>query len=156
MSTRNVLQTTFDDFAKSAGFSKKSGTWCRRQQDTIAVIELQKSQYGARYFVNVALWFLDLGDVQCPKEQACHLRTRLECLVPDEEEQLKKLLNLDDGSIAEGDRRAALLEILRERLLCFLDICSTLDGIRSLEDRGLLREFLITGPAQRVLEPSAP
>ncbi len=150
MTVRNVLHTTFDGFAKSAGFTKKSGTWCRRQREVIAVMELQKSQYGAQYFVNVALWLLELGQAQCPKEQTCHLRSRLGSLLPEEEEHLSALLDLD-VSMNDENRREALLEILKLRLLPSLEICSTLDGIRSLETTGLLSGFLITGPAQGVL-----
>lgn len=152
MSVRNVLQTAFDEFAGATGFTKKSGTWCRRRNEVIGVIELQKSQYGAQYFVNVALWLLALGEAQCPKEHVCHLRSRLSALLPDEEDRLAALLSLD-VPMDEDDRRIAFLEVLNVHLLPLLDTCSTLDGIRSLESSGPLESFLITGPAQRVLVP---
>lgn len=114
MSARNVLQTAFDEFAKSAGFTKESGTWCRRQPDVIGVIELQKSQYGAQYFANVALWLLD-----------------------------------------DDDRREALLALLTLRLLPLLEICSTLDGIRSSTRPNYGVNFSLTGSAQNVLKPVA-
>lgn len=156
MSQRNVLQTTFDEFAKEAGFTKRSGAWCRHQHESVAVIELQKSQYGPQYFVNVALWLLELGDVQCPKEHACHLRTRLTRLLPERKDELNALLDLDDASMTESHRRESLEQLLRDRLLPLLDTCSTLDGIRSLKSTGVLGAFLTTGPAQQVLEPTAP
>ena len=34
-----------------AGFTKKSGSWYRRGEETIAVLNLQKSQYGPSYYV---------------------------------------------------------------------------------------------------------
>lgn len=156
MSARNVLQAAFDDFARAAGFTKRSGIWCRRQRETIAVLELQKSQYGPQYFVNVALWLLALGNAECPREHACHLRSRLTRLLPEDEDRLKVVLNLDDSTLTEDHRRATLLEILDERLLPLLDSCATLDGIRSLEATGLLNSFLIAGSALRVLEPCTP
>jgi hypothetical protein len=149
--TRNVLQVVVEDFAIRAGFQKKSGAWYRRQTDTIAVVELQKSQYGAQYFINVALWLLHIADAKYPKEQSCHLRTRLTRLIPDEEERLKAFLDLDDPSMSEGERRAGLLELLQTRLLPLLEACSTLRGIRSLEEKDLLKAFLVTGSAQRAL-----
>lgn len=156
MSTRNVLHMTFDDFAKSAGFTKKSGIWCRRQRETIAVLELQKSQYGSQYYVNVALWLLELGEASCPKEQACHLRSRLTQLLPDPDDQLKVVLDLDDLTLAENDRRATFEALLNDQLLPLIDRCSTLDGVRALAATGHLDSFLITGSAQRVLEESVP
>ncbi|PZS07781.1 MAG: hypothetical protein DLM55_09900 [Acidimicrobiales bacterium] len=40
-------------------------------------LQLQKSQYGLRYYINVALWLLALGEAQFPKERTCHVRSRL-------------------------------------------------------------------------------
>ncbi len=53
MSVRNSIQTTFDEFGKTAGGSKKSGSWYRRSPETIVVLNLQKSQYALRYYVNL-------------------------------------------------------------------------------------------------------
>jgi hypothetical protein len=149
MSERNVLQTTFDERATGGGFMKRSGSWYRRQEDTIAVLQLQKSQYGDQYFVNVALWLLSLADAEHPKEQTCHLRSRLSRLLPDEETKLSALLDLE-SSMPDDDRSAGLGEILVTRLLPLLDLCSTMGGIRSLPGLGA---FLITGQAQRALGP---
>ena len=57
MSTRNIIQTTFDEFGKALDGSKKSGSWYITGPDAIAVLNLQKSQYGPRYYLNVGLWF---------------------------------------------------------------------------------------------------
>lgn len=156
MSTPNVLQATFDDFAKAAGFTKKSGTWCRRQSETIAVLELQKSQCGAQYYVNVALWLLALGEANCPKEHTCHLRSRLDELLPEHEDQLKIVLNLDNRILTEEARRAKFESILNGQLLALIDRSTTLDGVRELLSDSHLGLFLVTGSAQRVLEESAP
>lgn len=50
MSTRNIIQATFDEFGKSLCGSKKSGSWYVTGPDAIAVLNLQKSQYGPRYY----------------------------------------------------------------------------------------------------------
>lgn len=65
----NVIQATFDGFMKGAGFSKRSGSWYRISDEVITVVELQKSQYGLQYYVNLALWLRPLGEVKTPKEQ---------------------------------------------------------------------------------------
>ena len=49
MSVRDVIQAIFDDFGKSAGASKKSGSWHRRSDETVFVLNLQKSNYATRY-----------------------------------------------------------------------------------------------------------
>ncbi|TQJ33450.1 uncharacterized protein DUF4304 [Arthrobacter sp. SLBN-122] len=62
--SRNVIQTTFDGLMESAGFSKTSGSWYRITDDVITVVELQKSQYGLQYYVNIALWLRPLGETR--------------------------------------------------------------------------------------------
>jgi hypothetical protein len=53
--SRNVIRATFDGFMKGAGFSKTSGSWYRVTNEVITVVQLQKSQYGLQYYVNLAL-----------------------------------------------------------------------------------------------------
>jgi hypothetical protein len=98
---------------------------------------------------------LALEDIECPREHACHLRSRLTRVLPEYEDQLTVVLDLD-STMAEEHRGATFLEILNERLLPLLESCSTVDGIRSLETTGVLSSFLIAGSAQRVLERSTP
>jgi hypothetical protein len=75
----------FDELAKRAGFTKRSGSWYRRQADTISVLNLQKSQYGPSYYVNLGVWLSPLGDSGSPPPHHCHVQTRLEALAPESE-----------------------------------------------------------------------
>lgn len=151
MSDQNVIQATFDEFAKSAGCSKKSGSWYARSPETIVVLNLQKSQYGPQYYVNVAIWLRALGDVEAPKQNKCHIRTRLTRLVPpDDEKRLAALLDLDNG-VDDSSRRDELLAVLQGHLLTVLKASSTIGGLRSGEGRQLVLKSLVTGPAQQLL-----
>lgn len=154
MSERNVIQAAFDRFARGAGCSKKSGSWYLRSSETIVVLNLQKSQYGPQYYVNVALWLRSLGDDEAPKENKCHVRTRLTRLVPPEAEaQLASLLDLTSG-VDEGQRGEALETFLRVHLLLYLKACSSLEGLRSGVGEHLVSKSLVTGPAQWLLAAS--
>jgi hypothetical protein len=150
LSERDAVQTTLDRFARDAGFTKKSGTWYRRNPDTIALLQLQKSQWGRQYYVNFALWLLALGDADRPKEPQCHIRTRLSRLVPPQDEpRLEQLLDLD----AEApDREGELMELLRTRLLPIVEATQTLEQLRTGPGRAVLKAALVTGPAQRLLD----
>ncbi len=150
MSTRNIIQTTIDDLAKAGGFFKKSGTWYRRQAETIAILDLQKSQYSHLYFLNVALWLLPIADAQFPKEPTCHVRSRLTRLFPNAEEEVNELLDLD-APLDDPVRCAGLRSIFSSRLLPLLDQCSTIVGLRSDEGRKLTNVSLVTGAAQQLL-----
>jgi len=117
VSIRNIIQTTFDDFAKESGFSKKSGSRYLRNDETLVVLNLQKSQYGLQYYVNIGLWLLALRAAEYPKEHHCPIRTRLTRLVPTATEaRLALLLDLE-ALFDEGARSKEFLDLL-ERACC--------------------------------------
>ena len=151
MSVRNVIQSTFDEFGKESGGSKKSGSWYRRSSETIFVLNLQKSQYALRYYVNVAVWMLAAGPADAPKPPQCHIQTRLERLVPPTlEDRLTALLDLD-SPIDEEVRHEELLALFREHLLPVMDAASTLDGLRSGDGQRFIKASLVDGDGQRLL-----
>jgi Domain of unknown function (DUF4304) len=151
MSDRNIIQVTFDEFAKSAGFVKKSGSWYLRTPETVVVLNLQKSQYAVRYYVNVAIWLQALGHADAPKENHCHVRTRLDDLVPTEvEPRLTQLLDITT-SISEQQRREELLAVLNDHLLPLLRASATLKDLQSGDGKQVVARSLVTGPAQTLL-----
>jgi hypothetical protein len=150
MTRPNVLRDTIAKFGREAGFIKHSGSWYLRQAETIAVIELQKSQYGVQYYVNVALWLLPLGEAQYPKERHCHVRTRLTRSASEQEDRSKALLDLE-SPIDDSARAAELSELLVSHLLPILRACSSVRGLKSAEGERLLKASLVTGPAQQLL-----
>lgn len=151
MSARNVIQATFDEFGESRGGAKKSGSWYLQGHDTVTVLNLQKSQYGRRYYVNVALWFLGIGAPANPKPSQCHVQTRLESLVTDDERvHLEELLDLD-VPVGEEQRHAELLAVLETQLGPILDASQTLAGLASVSGQHLLAKSLIDSDGQKFL-----
>lgn len=153
MSVRNVVQSTFDEFGKASGGAKKSGSWYVRSAETIVVLNLQKSQYAASYYVNVAVWLLAAGPADAPKPSECHVQTRLERLVPPPafEERLTALLDLN-SAIEEETRHEELHALMCEHLLPAIQAAATLEGLRSAgEGQRLVTASLVDGDGQRLL-----
>lgn len=146
MSDRDEVQAVVDRFCKDSGFNKKSGSWYRRQDESIAVINLQRSQHSRAYYLNVALWLLALGEAEAPKEHTCHVRTRLARLVSDAE-ALNKALDLEQ---CDGDRSAVVLDAL-SIADALLRACNSLDGCRQPPGRQLIDRAVIRRPAQVLL-----
>ncbi|WP_284750823.1 DUF4304 domain-containing protein [Arthrobacter sp. efr-133-R2A-120] len=156
MSMRNIIQTTFDEFGKSLGGSKKSGSWYVTGPDAIAVLNLQKSQYGPSYYVNVGLWFLGVGPVISPKPTQCHVQSRLEVLLPETQRRhLEDLLDLDHV-VNDGDRRSALLGVLTNQLQPLLEAGMSVKGLATEKGQHVLMKSLIDGDGQRFLATRAP
>ncbi len=147
---RNVVKEPLVRFGRETGLNLHSGAWYLRQAETIAVVELQKSQYGPQYYVNVALWLLPLGDALYPKERSCHVRTRLDALLSEQEELVNALLDLE-STMDDSARAAELSELLVSHLLPILRACSSVRGLKSAEGERLLKASLVRGPAQQLL-----
>jgi hypothetical protein len=150
MSTRDVIQICFDDFAKSAGYEKKSGSWYRRSASVISILNLQKSQYSSRYFINIALWLLELGEEKYPKEQYCHLRSRIDAIFTDFESEINDLLDFR-VKMQDEQRLEQLDVILRRHLEPLLLVTNTLEGLSTSEADVFIRHALVVGDAQRLL-----
>lgn len=148
--SRNVIKTSFDGFMRDFGFSKEGGSWYRVTDDVITVVELQKSQYGLQYYVNIALWLRLLGEANMPKEHVCHVRTRLSRLVGNEAGRLEALLDLD-VPMQESERAGKLASFLAGHLGPVLEAVASLDSLRGEAGRRVVTASLIRGPAQELL-----
>jgi hypothetical protein len=82
------IETLVASTLKSAGYKKKARTWWRTTPDSIQVVNLQKSPYGEQVYVNLGLYVRALGNEEFPPENRCHIRARLERVVPAEFHEL--------------------------------------------------------------------
>jgi hypothetical protein len=150
MSERNAVQRAFDGFGRDAGSEKKSGSWYRRRDEVVAVLNLQKSQYGPRYYLNVGFWLVEVGDERYPQPHKCHVRMRVEGLLPAAEKRINELLNLGHD-MSDEERMTELRALLDGELLPLLERAGSVAGLRGMLAAGMLKHAGITGPGQRVL-----
>jgi hypothetical protein len=150
VSERNAVQRAFDEFGRQAGFEKKSGSWYRQSDEVIAAINLQKSQYGPLYYINVGFWLRQLDDERYPKMNQWHVLIRLEDLLPDAEKRIGELLNLD-SPVSDEQRITELVALLDEQLLPVIERGSSMVGLRAMVDDGTFAGAGIRGPAHEAL-----
>src|SRR5688572_9425442 len=62
---------------KPLGFRKRRATWHRATPDTIQTINVQGSQWGPEYYLNVGTYLRALGEETTPPEFRCHIRSRI-------------------------------------------------------------------------------
>jgi hypothetical protein len=147
MKTENELKLGVDEALKGAEFRRKSSTWYRDLHETVLVVDVQKSNFGEQYYVNLGVLVKGLpvpdGGKLPPKENQCHIRLRIEALKHDEEDQLKQILNLEDGSIGAADRKQGIARAIVRIALPFLMQCSTRAGIKDADRQGQLDSALV-------------
>jgi hypothetical protein len=150
MSERNAVQQAYDRFGQENGFEKKSGSWYRQGEEAIGTVNLQKSQYGPQYYLNVGFWLRELGDERHPKLTDWHISARIEDLVPEVEERIGQLLDLEHP-MPDDERSTELVALLNDRLLPLLERGSTVAGLRSMRADETFIAAVIRVPAQELL-----
>ena len=150
MTSHNAVVTAIDTFARKHGFVKKSGAWYRSAHDLVFVIQAQRSQYGPKYYLNLALGLRAVDPSEFPQEHRCQIRTRAEGVLPSGRQALGQLLDfafpLDDEQ-----RGVQLGRILEIELLPIVKACGSVEMLTEGEGKRLVEGSLVTGPAQSVL-----
>lgn len=151
MAERNDVQVEYDALGKAMGMTKQSGSWYSIHDDVITQINLQKSDYGLSYYLNVGWWLRTLGGAQFPKERELHVRIRLDALIPGRADDVKTLLDIEQPV----DGRSVRLRELFQELPEILAGASSVEGLRTLWHEGRLQAAVVRSPAIRVLDEAA-
>lgn len=143
------LRRVMDPPLTQGGFVRRKLMWQRRTQDTIFIIDAQKSNYSAKYFINVCLWLRAIDDVPWPAMKDAHVRSRLDSLLPPKTEDERKDLAAFNFSTLDQDSAERALRIRRclSRLQPYIAAAESIASLRTspqgqefLEDsRSLIR-----------------
>jgi hypothetical protein len=149
MAPPNGIVDAATAFGKEHGFRKKYRTWWRRQEETIAVYNVQGSAWGPQFYINVGLWLLPLEETESPAIEWCHIRTRLGTLI-ERAVGIDQLLDLS-SDIPDTERTRKIIDIFNQYMLPAFNRCTTIDA---LLDPGnpMLSRSLVLGVAQEFIE----
>jgi hypothetical protein len=137
----NSLMPILDRVLVKQGFKRKSATWFVDKSEAIVVVNLQKSQWGEQYYVNLAVWVKALGETRLPpKEHLCHVRTRLTSLADD---LLAQALDLTNEELSETEREQIVETQLLAAAVPFLTECGTVEGLARLYQAGKLGKAMV-------------
>jgi hypothetical protein len=148
----NVIKDTLGAVLKEVGFRRKGSDWFLDTDDAVLVVNLQKSNFGDQYYVNLAIWLRALGDATMPKEQQCHVRTRVTALDLDRQRYWEtEVFNLE-ADLPDAERGTLIRSLMETKVLPFLLRCGTLSGLKEAQRKGQLRGAAIMARAQPFLE----
>lgn len=132
MSQPQLIVDSFRSVLKPAGFRQKKDNWFLSNDDTVVVVNLQKSSYSKKYYVNIGIWLKVLGDVETPQHAKCHVRCRIGALLNQHEEpRIGQLFDLEDESFTEAARSHEIGALLTEYLIPFVDRVKTVSSLAS-------------------------
>jgi hypothetical protein len=138
------------------GFRRRKDTWYRSNEDTISLVNLQKSEFGGRFYINLAVYLRDLGTATSPSEYQSHIRVRLSAIAGKEASEVERALDLERPDMTTARRSEVLSRALTLIALPFLAERSVLPRLRELHSTAQLGPVLLTKATRELLEaPSA-
>ena len=130
MKPQELIVSEFAPVLKDAGFRKQRTTWRRINTETIFVVNLQKSRWGANFYINLGVHLRILEAEPDPAHNVCHLSCRAEA-IPEALPVLSLALDFDRGSNgSEHERRSAVRALAQLSLLRLLT-CETVAQARA-------------------------
>jgi hypothetical protein len=147
----DLVARTLREYLSNAGYKHKGNTWYCETDETILVINLQKSQYGKQYYLNLGVWVKAFEPAAFPKEHKCHIRARLGDIISAKEER-----NLDSAfdlaSRIDARKREAVVLALMQRGVAWLGRLGSIAGIRDALSKGELDSVLVQIRARAFVE----
>ncbi len=122
------------------GFLGKGQSWCLSGTDVLVVVNLQKSDFDDKYYLNFGASLRRLGIGEFPKENQCHIQVRLTSLFPDHSEVFERGCHLIEGT--EGDLKA-MVEFIRIECNPFFQQCIKEIELKNLIYSGRFKRALI-------------
>lgn len=136
----NPIKTVVAESFSNHKFRKKADTWYYDCPETLLVANLQKSQYGDSYFINLGVWLKSLGESSAPKENHCHIRIRLESIMG---KSIEQALNMEYVGLDEVERNQIIEAAIESAAIPFLMSCNTIDKIKCQLDNGHLSKAMV-------------
>ena len=128
-------KNTFNEIARKNGFEKAFGGWFKESQECMLVLDLQKSNYGDYYEMNVKIFIQGaFGNhyVKCKdlvKKEIGNIFTR-------QPKELRDVLIFDDVQMTEEERVFNTEKLFNEFIVPFSQKALSKSGIKELAEKG--------------------
>jgi hypothetical protein len=132
MITTRILKTAINAELKAQGFLRKGSNWYLSSEEVVVVVNLQKSNYSALYFLNLGFWLQQVEQAQYPRCEQCHVHNRASSLCPEGNPRIADLLDIDEFSYDEEQRIIKIQQFISEILIPLLLKGSTISGLQKL------------------------
>lgn len=149
MIDKNHLKNAFGETLRNAGFVKKSDTWYRSGTDAIIVLNLQKSDHGNYFYLNLGISLKALSDELFPKVNHCHIQIGADSLVGDDLPFLSRALDLDEGNEEDLNR---FIVMMNDRILPLTSEFLCLNQLREHYKKSTFKGALLFWQARELLE----
>jgi len=128
------FKNLFGEEAKINNFKKGPGGWYKESNECIAVLELQKSNYGDYYMLLMKIFIQGAFDQRYEPNKELMKRS-IGHVTGNETEEFRPLFDFDQ-SMEDEERKVGLKKVFKDLIVPFTDSTLSIAGIKTLVERG--------------------
>ena len=132
---KKELIDALDKELKLEGFQKRSTTWYLDEEKIVKVVNLQKSNFSDLYYLNLSIFLKGLGKDQFPKEEHCHIRTRLDNTIVNLAKDYDYLFDMENVKNNKGDFQNEIKDCVQKNILPQLEAIKTKEGVLKVAEK---------------------
>lgn len=124
------FKSLFDDLAKANNFEKAFGGWFKESSECIAVLDLQKSNFGDYYELNIKIFVQEMfGKIHSKSKDL--VKKEIGTVFTRQPKAFKDALDFD-VPISDVKRKKRLEDLFKEFIVPFIDKALSREGLREL------------------------
>jgi len=127
------FKSYFNDIAEQKGFVLSHNTLFKESEDTVVSLDLQKSNYGNSYYLNIKIFIKGL--LNNNNSQKENLEKMTGDIFRREPKIFSDIFDLN-SSVADEMRKDKLLNLFETFILPFCEKAASIKGIKELEKKG--------------------
>ncbi|SIP96023.1 protein of unknown function [Chryseobacterium sp. RU37D] len=128
------FKVIFGEIAKSYGFIKAFSGWYKKNAESIAILELQKSNFGDYYQLNIKVFVQKVFNRTYEPNKDL-IKSSLGHVNSSETKPYSRILNFDDH-MEDNIRIELVNELFNNHIVPFINKTSSISGILNLEEAG--------------------
>lgn len=130
----NVFKRIFGEVAKSIGFESAFGGWFKDSAESIVVLDLQKSNFGDYYEMNIKIYIQGMFGNNYSRSKDL-VKKNTGDVFTRQPPEYKSVFDFE-GSMDDDKRKADLVKLFNDFIVPFTDKASSKSGIKELANKG--------------------
>jgi hypothetical protein len=131
------FKNTFNAVAREHGFEKAYSGWFKESQECILVLDLQKSNFGDYYEMNVKIFVQGVFNNHYVKSKYL-VKNDTGDIFTRPPKELCDVLTFDDIQMTDVERLLNTKKLFNEFIVPFAEKAMSISGIRELESQGTI------------------
>ena len=132
-------------------FQKKGDSWYLNNGEIISIVNLQKSNYGNQFYVNLAFWINEIEESEYPKPYNSHIVIRLTSLFQERKEYFEEVFDLENPDYSDLERSVEIENIVTSQLIPLLNKAHTIAELKQLLKKGYFKNGMIMAIVEELI-----